>query len=120
MPTTNTNDPQAQKIALIEALNEHRINTLRELRRIERIFADLGSSDLTQPMTAACTIEHPFNPMSQLLTMLIGVYFVNSNSLLTELRALTKNYPIRYTCPSLPLFPRSLLLPSNPFTHTPS
>lgn len=55
----NECDRQAQKLALIEALNEHRINTLGGLRRIERIFATLGSSDLTQPMTAACTIFFP-------------------------------------------------------------
>lgn len=57
MAVANACDRQAQKLALIEALNEHRINTLSELRRVERIFATLGSSDLTQPMTAACTIQ---------------------------------------------------------------
>lgn len=57
MAGANESDRQAQKLALIEALNEHRINTLSELRRVERIFATLGSSDLTQPMTAACTID---------------------------------------------------------------
>lgn len=54
MAGSNRNDPQAQKQAMIKALNEHRINTIGELRRVERIFANLGSSDLTQPMTAAC------------------------------------------------------------------
>ena len=47
-------ESQAQKQALIEALDEHRINTIGELRRVERIFATLASSDLTRPMTAAC------------------------------------------------------------------
>ena len=47
-------DPQAQKQGLIKALDEHRINTIGELRRVERIFATLGSSDVTQPMTSAC------------------------------------------------------------------
>ena len=51
-------DPQAQKQAMIKALNEHRINTIVELRRVERVFASLGSSDVTQPMTAACTDFH--------------------------------------------------------------
>ena len=60
MAIANECDRQAQKLALIEALNEHRVNTLSELRRIERIFATLGSSDLTQPMTAACTMEQHF------------------------------------------------------------
>lgn len=54
MGSANRNDPQAQKQAMITALNEHRINTIVELRRVERIFATLGSSDVTQPMTAAC------------------------------------------------------------------
>lgn len=54
MPS-DTHDPQAQKQALIKALNERRVNAIGELRRIERLFAGLGSSDLTQPMTSACT-----------------------------------------------------------------
>ena len=54
MAPANNDERQAQKQALITALNEHRINTIGELRRVERIFAQLGSSDLTQPMTAAC------------------------------------------------------------------
>jgi len=57
MAPANKPDPQAQKQALIDTLNEHRINTLGELRRVERIFATLGSSDLTQPMTAACVLH---------------------------------------------------------------
>ncbi|KAK1822166.1 hypothetical protein LTR12_003305 [Friedmanniomyces endolithicus] len=71
---------QAQKRAMIAALNEHRINTIGELRRVERIFATLGSPDVTQPMTAA------------------WMYYVNSNSLLTELRGLTRNYPFNSEC----------------------
>lgn len=55
MPSTNAKAQQAQKQALIQALNEHRINTIAELRRVERVFATLGSPDITQPMTAACT-----------------------------------------------------------------
>ncbi|KAK0795138.1 hypothetical protein LTR91_012021 [Friedmanniomyces endolithicus] len=70
----------AQKRAMIAALNEHRINTIGELRRVERIFATLGSPDVTQPMTAA------------------WMYYVNSNSLLTELRGLTRNYPFSSEC----------------------
>lgn len=54
MAPTDPPDPQAQKQAMIDALNQHRINTIGELRRVERIFATLGSPDLTQPMTAAC------------------------------------------------------------------
>lgn len=54
MATTDRLDPQTTKQALIDALNEHRINTVGELRRVECILATLGSPDLTQPMTAAC------------------------------------------------------------------
>ena len=101
MASTNRKDPQAQKQALIDALNEHRVNTIGELRRIERIFASIGSSDLTQPMTAACRYLHRAIvestnclPSRTSLTP-TGVYYVNSNSMLTELRGLTRNYPFR-------------------------
>ena len=33
--------------------------------------------------------------VNQLLLTAVGVYYVNSNSLLTEIRALTRNYPFR-------------------------
>ncbi len=49
-----TLDAQAEKAQLIHALRTHRIRTLTELRRVERIFASLGSPDLTEPMTSAC------------------------------------------------------------------
>ncbi|PSN63764.1 hypothetical protein BS50DRAFT_602475 [Corynespora cassiicola Philippines] len=64
-----------EKERMIQALQSHHVNTLVELRRIEKAFAVLGSSDVTEPMTAAWS------------------YYVNSHSLLTELRGLTKNYP---------------------------
>ena len=54
MAPANRPEPKAQKQALITALKERRINTIGELRRVERIFATLGSSDVTQPMTGAC------------------------------------------------------------------
>ena len=65
MVRANPPDPQTQKQGLIKALNERRVNTIGELRRIERIFATLGSPDLTQPMTSACEIlrrPSPFHP----------------------------------------------------------
>ncbi|KAK3052118.1 hypothetical protein LTR09_006710 [Extremus antarcticus] len=80
MAPANRPDPQAQKRGLISALNEHRVNTIGELRRVERVFATLGSSDVTQPMTAA------------------WVHYVNSNSLLSELRCITRNYPFSSEC----------------------
>jgi len=45
---------QADKERLIQALNSHQVNTIFELRRIERLFAYIGTPDVTQPMTAAC------------------------------------------------------------------
>ena len=55
MASADCPNPKAQKQALIAALNERRVNTIAELRRVERIFAGLGHSDLTEPMTSACT-----------------------------------------------------------------
>ncbi|KAF2669505.1 hypothetical protein BT63DRAFT_433009 [Microthyrium microscopicum] len=66
---------QTEKAQLIHALQTHQINTLQELRRIEKVFAEVGTPDVTGPMTSAWS------------------HYVNSNMLLTELRALTTNYP---------------------------
>ncbi|KAF2447182.1 hypothetical protein P171DRAFT_511343, partial [Karstenula rhodostoma CBS 690.94] len=70
----------AEKEQMIQALNTHRINTLSELRRTEKAFAKLGSSDVAATMTAAWS------------------YYVNSHGLLTEIRGLTKNYPFNSEC----------------------
>ncbi|KAF2689521.1 hypothetical protein K458DRAFT_329981 [Lentithecium fluviatile CBS 122367] len=70
----------AEKDQMIAALQSHQVNTLVELRRIEKLFAQLGSPDVAAPMTAAWS------------------YYVNSHSLLTELRGLTKNYPFSSEC----------------------
>lgn len=43
---------------MIQALRSHHVNTLVELRRIEKAFAVLGSSDVTEPMTAACMLAY--------------------------------------------------------------
>ncbi|KAL8993590.1 MAG: hypothetical protein Q9188_007290, partial [Gyalolechia gomerana] len=79
-----TADPRnlskADKDRLIHSLRSHSINTLPELRRIERIFAVLNAPDTLEPMKNAWT------------------YYVNSNSLLNELRGLTKNYPFSSEC----------------------
>ena len=45
---------KAEKEQMIQALNSHRINTVGELRRIEKAFAELGSPDVAAPITAAC------------------------------------------------------------------
>ncbi|TVY31029.1 hypothetical protein LHYA1_G000263 [Lachnellula hyalina] len=64
---------------LIESLNTHRINTLTELRRIERVAAECTEEEDQQafqgPMTSAWT------------------YYVTSHQMLNELRNLTRNYP---------------------------
>ncbi|KAF1997729.1 hypothetical protein P154DRAFT_496490 [Amniculicola lignicola CBS 123094] len=70
----------AEKDQMIQALRSHHINTLVELRRVEKVFATLGSPDVTEPMTAAWS------------------YYVNSHGLLTEVRGLTKNYPFSSEC----------------------
>ncbi|KAF2454742.1 hypothetical protein BDY21DRAFT_366139 [Lineolata rhizophorae] len=69
-----------EKEQLIHSLRTHRLNTLVELRRVEKIFARLGSQDLSEPMTTA------------------WAYYVNSHTLLTELRSLTRNYPFSSDC----------------------
>jgi hypothetical protein len=79
-PPPKTNTLKAEKHEAILALQHHRINTLIELRRIEKAFATLDTPDVSEPMTAAWS------------------YYVNSHSLLTELRGLTKNYPFSSYC----------------------
>ena len=66
---------QKDKDQLISSLRTHRVNTLTELRRIERIFAYLSSPEVTESMTSA------------------WAHYVNSNNLLSELRGLTRNFP---------------------------
>ncbi|CZR51700.1 uncharacterized protein PAC_01577 [Phialocephala subalpina] len=63
---------------LIESLNTHRVNTMTELCRIERVAATASEEDqlaFQGPMTTAWT------------------YYVTSNQLLNELRGLTRDYP---------------------------
>ena len=71
---------QNDKDQLIHSLRTHRVNTITELRRIEKIFAYLDSAEVTEPMTSA------------------WAHYVNSNNLLSELRGLTKNYPFSSEC----------------------
>lgn len=64
---------------LIASLNTHRVNTLTELCRIERVAAVASEEDqilFQEPMTSAWT------------------HYVTSHQLLNELRGLTRNYPI--------------------------
>jgi hypothetical protein len=71
---------QAEKHETILALQQHRINTLPSLRRVELAFAALNTPDVAEPMTAAWT------------------YYVSSHGLLTELRALTRSCPFSSHC----------------------
>ncbi|KAK3176144.1 hypothetical protein OEA41_007466 [Lepraria neglecta] len=68
------------KEQLIRSLRTHRVNTLTELRRIEKLFASNNSKDVTEAMTSA------------------WAHYVNSNNLLSELRGMTKNYPFSSEC----------------------
>lgn len=66
-------------LELVDCLTTHRVNTLTELCRIERVAAscedEANVKAFKQPMTAA------------------WVHYVTSNQLLMELRGLTRNYP---------------------------
>ncbi|KAK5096668.1 hypothetical protein LTS08_007541 [Lithohypha guttulata] len=68
------------KDQLIHSLRTHKVNTITELRRIERIFAHLDSEEVTEPITSA------------------WAYYVNSNNLLNELRGLTRDIPFSSEC----------------------
>ncbi|UNI18419.1 hypothetical protein JDV02_004690 [Purpureocillium takamizusanense] len=71
--------PQAATLELIEGLTTHRINTLTELCRVERIAAacqdEADALAFQQPMTTA------------------WAYYVTSHQLLSELRGLTPSFP---------------------------
>lgn len=64
---------------LIETLSHHRVNTVTELCRIERI-------------AAACTSPEDARAFQGPMTR-AWVHYVNSNQLLGELRGLTRGYP---------------------------
>ncbi|MCJ1481110.1 hypothetical protein MMC06_001266 [Schaereria dolodes] len=80
MMSNPRNLSQADKEKLLRSLRTHSVNTLVELRRIEKILAYQASPDITEPMTSA------------------WAHYVNSNNLLSELRGLTKNYPFSSEC----------------------
>ncbi|KAI5809777.1 hypothetical protein DFH27DRAFT_159911 [Peziza echinospora] len=71
---------QVDKEQLLHTLRTHKVNTLTELRRIEKVFASIDVREYSQPMTAAWN------------------HYVSSNSLLSELRGLTRNYPFSNEC----------------------
>lgn len=71
---------KTHKEQLIRSLRTHRVNTLTELRRIEKLFASNTAADVTEAMTSA------------------WAHYVNSNNLLSELRGMTKNYPFSSEC----------------------
>lgn len=43
---------------MVQALRTHRVNTLAELRRIERCLAATATTEVSEAMTKAC--EHQF------------------------------------------------------------
>ena len=65
---------------MLRRLHTHRVNTLTELRRIEKLFASDQSKNVMEAMTTA------------------WAHYVNSNNLLSELRSITKNYPFSSEC----------------------
>lgn len=70
------------KEQLLHTLRTHKVNTLTDLRRIEKVFStfDHKEKDYNQAMTAAWN------------------HYVSSNTLLSELRGLTANYPFSNEC----------------------
>ncbi|KAI9731184.1 MAG: hypothetical protein M1834_005377 [Cirrosporium novae-zelandiae] len=68
------------KAQLITILRQHKANTLGELCRIERTLAAFDTPDITEPMTSAWR------------------YYVDSNSMLSELRSLSRTYPFSSEC----------------------
>ncbi|KAL9099067.1 MAG: hypothetical protein Q9163_005377 [Psora crenata] len=70
----------ADKEQMLRSLRTHRVNTLTELRRIEKSLASDRSEEVTEAMTTA------------------WAHYVNSNNLLSELRGMTKNYPFSSEC----------------------
>lgn len=71
---------QVDKEQLLHTLRTHKVNTLTELRRIEKVFSTIDVREYCQPMTAAWN------------------HYVSSNSLLSELRGLTASYPFSNEC----------------------
>ncbi|KID98368.1 hypothetical protein MAJ_05551, partial [Metarhizium majus ARSEF 297] len=78
--STSWTPPQPSVSQLIETLNAHRVNTLTELVRIERIAGSCADPNdaaaFQQPMTRA------------------WIHYVTSHQLASELLGLTPNYPM--------------------------
>jgi hypothetical protein len=66
---------------MIESLQTHKVNTLTELCRIERVAASCDNVEEAQAFQ---------EPMA-----MAWDYYVNSNQLLLELRGLSRNYPVQ-------------------------
>lgn len=60
---------------MLHTLRSHRVNTLTELRRIEKVLSSVNALAYYAPMTEAWN------------------YYVSSNNFLSELRGLTRQYP---------------------------
>ncbi|KAI0393069.1 hypothetical protein F5Y17DRAFT_459293 [Xylariaceae sp. FL0594] len=66
---------------MIESLQNHKVNTLTELCRIEKVAASCDNVEEAQAFQ---------EPMA-----MAWDYYVNSNQLLLELRGLSRNYPVQ-------------------------
>ena len=64
----------------MKSLENHTVNQLIELRRIEKLLASGRTPDVTKALTNA------------------WAHYVNSNNLLSELRGLTSSYPFSSEC----------------------
>lgn len=60
---------------MLHTLRSHCVNTLTELRRIEKALTSVNASDYSVPMTDAWN------------------HYVSSNNFFSELRGLTRQYP---------------------------
>lgn len=61
---------------MLHTLRSHRVNTLTELRRIEKVLIPIDVSGYSPPMTDAWN------------------HYVSSNNFFNELRGLTRQYPL--------------------------
>ncbi|PFH57850.1 hypothetical protein XA68_14488 [Ophiocordyceps unilateralis] len=79
--SSKSNRPRSSVLQHIECLTTHRVNTLTELCRIERI-------------AASCDDEADAKAFQKPMTNAWVYYVTTSQQLLTELRGLSRNYPL--------------------------
>ncbi|RPB16520.1 hypothetical protein P167DRAFT_480794 [Morchella conica CCBAS932] len=74
-PYSSSQISQTEINQMLHTLRSHRVNTLTELRRIEKVLASVNPLAYYAPMTEAWN------------------HYVSSNNFLSELRGLTRQYP---------------------------